>query len=114
MACKVGSGAAGGGAIGTGFLWSVCTEAVGPGTVHSCVTVEKITLSPGCGGAVSSASPVGDGDAEALAVAVLDPLAEGDCDAGWLLAEGCGAGGVHAVRTSMSARALTADRIPVR
>jgi hypothetical protein len=114
MACKVGSGAAGGGAIGTGFLWSVCNEAVGPGTVHSWVTVEEITLSPGCGGAVPSVSPAVDGDAEALAIAVVDALAEGDCDAGWLLAEGCGAGVVHAVRTSASVTAPTADRATVR
>ena len=101
MAYSVGSGAAGGGAIGTGFLWSVWNGVVGPGTDQSWVTVEEITLSPGCGGAVSSASPVADGDGLAVGPAV----AVGDCDGGWLLAEGCGAGGVQAVRTSRSVRA---------
>lgn len=107
IAYKVGSGAAGGGAIGTGFWWMVCNGVVGPGTDQSWVTVEEITLSPACGGAVSSASPVADGEGPAVELADGDCVGGGlvvdeDCDGGWLVAEGCGAGGVHAARTIVS------------
>jgi hypothetical protein len=109
MAYSVGRGAAGGGAIGTGFSCVALNGRPGPGQVQSRTTLEEITLTPACGGAVSSesAGTVADADGTAVEVAAegVAEAVEGAADeaAGWLVPPGCGVDGVQAVRASSSA-----------
>lgn len=99
MAYSVGSAAAGGGEIGTGFSCVALKGRPGPGQDQSKAILEEVTLSPESGGAVSSesAGTVTEADGAAVVAAGADEAA------GRRVPPDCGVGGVQATRISRSA-----------